>query len=433
MDSAESPLSVSRQKPAQQGCARAWLLAAAALIALCPTPLRAESWPVPTGQALLRANGTAGMPAGYEPSGVAWHSRLERFLVVSDGGVLSQVNFDGTGYAAIKSGLGNLEGIAIANPASDLIYLALEGGSSGDTIKEFNLVSKNFTRTFSLTGNFSPHTDNAGVEALEFVRDLTTTEGGWFLAGRQQDGQVFVYSLPIQSSNSSTAVTAVGSFASGISDIAGLHYDDTQGVLYALHDGGNRLRAFKRGDGPLAWVLVKDWSGVPGSHQEGVTLTGNRLVIAEDSNSGYIGGLVAYDAFPTVSVARTALEAWRFQHFGTQFSTGQAADLADPDWDGNTNLMEWAMGGNPLSPAPDHRLEAALSGAAVQLTYPRSESVPGTALTLQSSTDLSPASWATVPGIPTLIGTEPGRQLLQHTVPAGGGSRSFFRLRATPP
>jgi len=432
MHPADPPLHRARHELARLGFARASLVAAL-LTVLCRAPLLAESFPVPTGQALLRADGTAGMPAGYEPSGVAWHPRLERLLVVSDGGVLSQVNLDGTGYAAIKSGLGDLEGIAIANPASDLIYLALEGGTSGDTVKEFNLVSKGFTRTFSLTGNFSPHTDNSGVEALEFVRDLTAPEGGWFLAGRQQDGQVFVYSLPIQSSNSSTSVNFIGAFASGISDISGLHYDETQGVLYALHDGGNWLRAFKRGDGPLNWVLVKDWSSAPGSHQEGVALTGNRLVIAEDSNAGYIGGLVAYNGFPTVSVARTSLEAWRFQHFGTQFSTGRAADFADADLDGSTNLLEWAMGEDPLELAPGQPVQLALSGATVQLTYARSESVPGSSLTLESSTDLSPGSWGVAPGTPDLVGTAPGRKLLQHTVPVDDSPRAFFRLRATQP
>jgi hypothetical protein len=40
---------------------------------------------------------------------------------------------------------------------------------------------------------------------------------------------------------------------------------------------------------------------------------------------------------------------WRPQWFGTTENTGDAADLADPNHNGITNLMEYALGGNPIA------------------------------------------------------------------------------------
>ena len=44
----------------------------------------------------------------------------------------------------------------------------------------------------------------------------------------------------------------------------------------------------------------------------------------------------------------TAGESWRQRYFGSSAATGLAADLADPDLDDIPNLMERALGLNPL-------------------------------------------------------------------------------------
>ena len=48
----------------------------------------------------------------------------------------------------------------------------------------------------------------------------------------------------------------------------------------------------------------------------------------------------------------TALESWRETHFGRRDATGDAADEADPDADGLPNLLEYALGAEPLAPSP---------------------------------------------------------------------------------
>lgn len=49
-------------------------------------------------------------------------------------------------------------------------------------------------------------------------------------------------------------------------------------------------------------------------------------------------------------------EDWRFQYFGTTANAGNAADLADPDGDGNHNQLEYVAGTIPIDPESRFRL-----------------------------------------------------------------------------
>ena len=230
-----------------------------------------------------------GLPSGYECSGALWHSGLNKLFTVHDGGTVSSMNANGGGVSN-WSLPGDLEGITVANPSSDFIYVGVE---NPDSIKEFNVTTNSVTRTFDLTP-WMTGASNSGLEALTFVPDAGDPEGGLFYAGLQSDGKIYSFRLPIASSTSSTTVTHVSTITpvAGRTDISGLHYDVDNQVLYAAFDGSNRLRAMEADGAFLAeWVL-------PGSNQEGVTLAGNHLYIAEDYGSS--GQIVDYSPFPAI-------------------------------------------------------------------------------------------------------------------------------------
>jgi sugar lactone lactonase YvrE len=131
----------------------------------------------------------------------------------------------------------------------------------------------------------------SGLEALTFVTDAGHPEGGTFYAGLQDGGVIYRFSLPILSSPTSTAVNYLGSFTpvAGRNDLSGLDYVAGTGVLYAIYDGPNYLRAMTP-----AGSLLREWD-LPGSNQEGVALRGNDLFIAQDS-----GDIVRYTPFAAV-------------------------------------------------------------------------------------------------------------------------------------
>lgn len=255
----------------------------------------ADPWPGP----LPGTEIGQGLPAAYEPSGGAWHRRLNKFFTVSDSGIVSAMNPDGSGIVN-WSVPGDLEGVAVADPASNFIYIGVE---HPDSIREFNIVTGLVTRTFVLTA-WMQGPDNSGLEALEFIPDPNHPEGGLFYAGLQNDGRIYEFSLPIRSSATATSVTFMGTITpvTGRTDISGLDYDREHQILYAVFDDANDLRAM-RSDGTFVgeWVL-------PGNDQEGIAIRECELFVAEDS------GKVWRYAFPT--------------------------DMRDVDTDGSTNCFD---------------------------------------------------------------------------------------------
>lgn len=262
----------------------------AAVVAACVlhhAAALAEPFPV----AALPGTSLNAQIANYEPSDLLWHSRLQRLFSVSDGSAavsarVFSLTDAGTGLQFWEVA-GDLEGIAVANPASNFVYVGTE---QPNQIKEFNFTTGLVSRTFDLDP-WMTGAAGSGLEALTFVTDAAHPEGGTFYAGLQDGGVIYRFSLPIVSSPTSTAVTYLGSFTPvpGRSDLSGLDYVAGTGVLYAIYDGPNYLRAMTP-----AGSLLREWD-LPGSNQEGVALRGNDLFIAEDS-----GDIVRYTPFAAV-------------------------------------------------------------------------------------------------------------------------------------
>lgn len=219
------------------------------------------------------------LPPSYEPSGAAWHPRLQRLLLVDDGGRITLMDGHGGSvvHLTVPGAPGtDFEGICVADPADDRVYVGVEQPAR---ILEVDVSSGTLLRTFALTAMDAGTPVNQGLEALTFAPDAAHPEGGLFLAGRQSDGRLFTYELPIRTSATSTSATLVGSQPSpgGLSDLSGLEFDAGAGILYAIHDGADRLRALD----PTGATLLGEWT-LPGNDQEGLALRGCQLWIAED-------------------------------------------------------------------------------------------------------------------------------------------------------
>lgn len=126
---------------------------------------------------------------GYEPSDLVWHSRLSRLHAVSDGGAASARVFslaaDGTGLAFWPMS-GDLDGLSVANPASDFLYA---GAEQPDQVKELRISTDAVTRTFNLDPWMTGATVQ-GLEVLAFVPDAGHAEGGTLFVGFQEDGMI---------------------------------------------------------------------------------------------------------------------------------------------------------------------------------------------------------------------------------------------------
>jgi len=220
------------------------------------------------------------LPLAYEPSGITWNPLSENLFLVSDEGIITQMSPDGSNVTNWSLS-GDYEGITIADPTSNFVYVGVE---KPDAILEFNIATGQITRSFDLTAWMTSSDDNLGLEALTFVPDATHNEGGLFYAGLQETGEVFVFELPIQSSSTDQTVTHVLTFTpvSGRNQISDLFYNPNDNKLYALfHSTMTELGT----DG----TFIADWS-VPGTRQEGLAMDDQtcRVFVAQDSGEVYV-------------------------------------------------------------------------------------------------------------------------------------------------
>jgi uncharacterized protein YjiK len=131
---------------------------------------------------------------------------------------------------------GDLEGICVADPESDRVYVAVERPSS---IVEFDLKAGRALRTFPFPiVDGAGKRKNKGLEALTFVPDAGDPEGGAFWAGVQSDGSVHVLSIPIRSDRARTTLRELRVFTpvSGATDLAGLDWDPSTESVFAVFD-----------------------------------------------------------------------------------------------------------------------------------------------------------------------------------------------------
>ncbi|MGJ8652536.1 MAG: hypothetical protein ACSHX8_04635 [Opitutaceae bacterium] len=176
---------------------------------------------------------------------------------------------------------------------------------------------------------------------------------------------------------------------------------------------------------------------------------GIRLVNLNDSNSDTdvpAGNDVEVD-FDDVrldAVPLSPLEAWRFDHFGTTESTGNAANDFDNDLDGVANLIEFLLGLDPTVYDSDGAVIADITDVSgmdyLTLTFDRDLTASGVNLSVRATSDLELdlSSW-------DMIDPDGVNQVSSNTVgnvetltvrdnqPTSGAIRRFMLLEVTEP
>ena len=240
---------------------------------------------------LLPGTSVVNLPVGYETSGLAWHQGLEKIFSVSDEGVVSMMNQDGTELVHWNVG-GDFEAITVADHTSNFVYIGLE---NPDSIIEFDVSSGGITRTFDLT-NWMTGPSNLGLEALTFVPDTSHPEGGLFYAGLQSTGEIFQFDLSIKTSQILSSVTFIDTLAidGNHTDIADLSYDPSSNRILALYDSLDRIKVIEK-DGELRtqWVA-------PGTEQEAILYVGGELFIGEDFGGSSRGTITQFSPFTSI-------------------------------------------------------------------------------------------------------------------------------------
>jgi uncharacterized repeat protein (TIGR02543 family) len=277
------------------------LLSMAALFLVSNVSTAAAPWPADPKGTLINVN------AGYEPSGIVWHTRLGRFFIASDNGYIISMNADG-GSAQYWNVGGDLEAVTIADPSSNYIYVGIE---NPDSIKEVDVTTGKFTgKSWDLT-QWMTGPANSGLEALTFVPNSrtpygpSTTSGGLFYAGLQADGKIYVFDVDLAHSGTVAFKNVVLTPASGKWDISDMFYSIDTNIIYAIFDSYDLMVELT----PDGTILGNYALPLPAHGQEGIVVvtsppdTSAQVYIAQDEAPEVWG----YDNFPVSYVAELVI------------------------------------------------------------------------------------------------------------------------------
>ncbi len=177
------------------------------------------------------------------------------------------------------------------------------------------------------------------------------------------------------------------------------------------------------------------WSAIPGA------TSATYAFVTSGADDGAWFRCVATNGSGTATSAAASLavatpltprQSWRQTHFGTTANSGPAADDADPDGDGLPNLLEYALGGDPVSaastPWPAVRVTNS-GGERLALDFTRIAD-PALTYTVEASVNLT--DWTTI-WSSTGAGNVAGPVTITDTVVLEPATpRRFLRLRVSP-
>jgi len=142
------------------------------------------------------------------------------------------------------------------------------------------------------------------------------------------------------------------------------------------------------------------------------------------------GGETSCDLVVVVTAYPTVYADWQAAEFPGVTDTTMTGAAADPDRDGMSNFLEFALASSPKSPGFVNATVAAGTGI-LDYTYTRRKNAAGMTYVVEWSDSLAAGSWSEI-GVTQIVVT-PDSDLLVQTVkasvPVPPGSKRFVRLR----
>jgi rhamnogalacturonan endolyase len=335
-----------------------------------------------------------------------------RTLSARSGSSFTLGSLEGTATAVLSgsSGGGNNAAViyTVGTNGRDTAYAGIiANGNASTSFVKSGAGRLLLSGAHTYTGNTTVSAGRLIVTGSLDVSNVTVASGATF--GGASGGSITFAS----GSRLALAVTPdgiLGPVVAGTASVSGLVTVVTEDLGGVLEPGTYDLLTFS---GPLEGTPQFVWSPPAGSSLVAsfdTTQTGRIQIILTDS--------------------RTALQRWTDQQFGPDAADTIAGPLADPDGDGVVNLLEYALGGDPLtidtSIAPASALHA--QTGALTLDFTR---VPDPSLTYEvEATDslAAPAVWTLIWSSTGTANTA-GPVTVSDTVAATSRPSRFLRLK----
>jgi len=340
-------------------------------------------------------------------------------------------NFDGDGKVVTPVGSGGSSGRGVAVQSDGKIVLAgiaSNGGNADFAVVRYNNNGSldtgfaNNGKAITAVGNSTDYAYSVAIQAdgkivvagysysgsnADFAI-VRYNPNGTIDTGFDGDGKVIAsigsgndYALKVAVQTDGKLVV-VGSAAIGSSsDIAVVRLNPDGSFDSTFSDDG-KLTTLVSPTSDASWDVVVEPNG--------------RILVAGWSQIG-----ARYDFTLLRYVGATALESWRYNHFGSTVNVGSAASASDPDHDGLPNLIEFAfgldptLGGSCMLPLPQR------IGNNFSVGFSEPIGISGVRYGAEWSASLLPGSWTPITdtGVPSQH---------QFTVPVGSQNQLFLRF-----
>ena len=278
----------------------------------------------------------------------------------SDDGSLERVewsNSRGGGGAATGTTVWSASGIALQLGVNVITVTAFDakGNSSTDTLSVTRTLPPTVTPGAGANGGISPNSSlsvpTGGGASFNAAPSAGFVIGHWLVNG-----------VPVQSGGTSFALSDV----IGDTSVQVTFFSTNANLALLVPSAGVLTPAFSSATTSYTVTVpnsIASFSMTPTLVTPSATVTVNGFLAA----SGNAGGLtnlsvganlietvvraedgVTTRTYSTVVTRQSAIERWRQNRFGSSADLGDAADNADPNKNGITNLLEYALGGDPI-------------------------------------------------------------------------------------
>jgi len=165
------------------------------------------------------------------------------------------------------------------------------------------------------------------------------------------------------------------------------------------------------------------------SYTDATAVNGTTYYYVVSSANALATSAYSVEASATPVNSGTALQLWRQSKFGSSANSGNGADAFDADSDGIPNLLEYALGTEPLTPNSGSAATVARSGNFLTLGFHHIGDAT-LVYSIEGTNDVS-GSWTTVQTYQAFSAA--GDEVYQDTVSLATQPRRFLRLRVTTP